>query len=124
VADRITIRVTTAASQLLEEKCKETGQTRSEVLRNALDLVLAPSDVSPDVRHTAEAAGCDAFPAHLAELLPRYQAFGTEIWRERRRLFQSLLAAAEIASRNGQQHDTALLAELMRIGGSFGLLTK
>jgi hypothetical protein len=60
----------------------------------------------------------------LRELLPRHQAFGTEIWRQRRHLFQSLLAAAEIARRNGQQHDAALFAELMRIGGSFGLLTK
>jgi hypothetical protein len=62
-------------------------------------------------------------PEKVSVLLPGYRAFGSQIWQERRRLFQRLLAAAEIAQENRENpRDAELRYELLRIGYAYGQL--
>lgn len=64
-----------------------------------------------------------ALPATLVELLPRYRHFGMEICKERRRLFQNLVAAAEVTREpSDNPRDAELYLELLRVGRKFGLV--
>jgi len=52
----------------------------------------------------------------------QYRAFGEQIWKERRVLFQRTVAAAKIAQANNENpKDAALYAELLKLGQQFGL---
>jgi hypothetical protein len=59
----------------------------------------------------------------VAEFVAQYRAFGGEIWSERRRLFQRLLAAAKVAQSNNENpKDAELHRELIALGMKYGLL--
>ena len=62
-------------------------------------------------------------PKTLTDQLTRFRAFGMELRKERRRLFQATLAATQVACENSQNgRDGDLYGELVRLGHSFGLL--
>ena len=61
-------------------------------------------------------------PPSVAEMESQYRAFGAQIWKERRVLFQRTVLAAKIAQSNNENpKDAALYAELLRLGRQFGL---
>lgn len=124
---RITIRLHPHLAGILDERCRQTGQNPSEVVRSALALMLASDGPQPapsiPAGHSKSAEDGYVFPRELEELLPRYRAFGMEIWKERRRCTGFLLAICEVAREHSQNaQDRALCAEILRIGRQFGLL--
>jgi hypothetical protein len=65
------------------------------------------------------------FPQELREFLVPYSNFGAQIWAERRRGFAHLLAICEVARAHSQSpQDSALCADILRIGQRFKLLPK
>ena len=99
----------------------------SEAVRGAVEVALRP-ELSPPpscaVEPSAAFSASDyAFPRQLEEFLPRYRAFGMEIWKERRRCFGALVAICEVVRQHSQNaQDRALCAELVRLGKLFRLL--
>ena len=93
----------------------------------------AATAASPDPRLTegvkaaisgqsTQAVGASSFPPSVAELESQYRAFGEQIWKERRVLFQRTVAAAKIAQANNENpKDAALYDELLKLGQQFGL---
>jgi hypothetical protein len=76
----------------------------------------APCVPSTSIRSTP------SVQARHAELVAQYRHFGCKIWRERNRLFQRLLAAAEVAKANNENpRDAELYTELSRVGQQFGM---
>lgn len=126
---RITIRLDNQMERALAERCQQSGQSASEVLRSALALLVAPP-INPqrglDSRISQpEAQNSEyAFPGALRDLLPRYRAFGLDVWAERRRRFCDLLASCEVARDFGKNatDDLALCVEVVRIGRLFRFL--
>jgi hypothetical protein len=63
------------------------------------------------------------FPQALKDQLAGFRAFGMELRKERRRLFQATLAATQVARENSQDgRDEDLYFELVRLGRNFGFL--
>ena len=127
VTDRITIRINGLSRQLLEDRCQRTGQSVSETVRCALHVALGTNNSVCQSVETTQAVQRGAinynFPGELSDLLPRYRAFGMQIYAERRRSVAALLAACEIVrEHSGNAQDRALCAEILRIGRQFGLL--
>lgn len=57
-----------------------------------------------------------------AELLSQYRAFGCQIWPERRRLFQRLLAAANVAQQYRENpKDAELYGELLQLARKYNV---
>lgn len=62
-----------------------------------------------------------SFPPTHDELVALYRACGALVWPERRRLFQRVLAAAEVAQEYRENpRDGELYGELLRLGRDFG----
>jgi hypothetical protein len=121
---RLTVRIPSSLTELLDRRCQLTGLTLSEAVRGAVEVALGPG-VSPcnGTPPPAFSASDYAFPRQLDELLPRYRAFGMEIWKELRRCFGALVAICEVVRQHSQNaQDRALCAELVRLGKLFGLL--
>jgi hypothetical protein len=83
---------------------------RTVLVKDAPSVPSAPTRPTPTVQ------------ARNAELLAQYRHFGCEIWQERNRLFQRLLAAAEVAKANNENpRDAEICAEILRLGQRFGV---
>jgi len=122
---RVSVRLDEFLAALLAETCQKTGQNPSEIVRASLQLGLGPQvsekQESGSFGIKPERAQTYIFPPELADLLPRYCAFGMEIWPERRRCFGALLAVCEVARAHSQDaQDVALCTELLRLGKRFG----
>jgi hypothetical protein len=93
------------------------------------------SAASPGPRPTATVKAATSWPStptnptlslrsKIDEFVRQYRAFGSEIWPERRRLFQRLFAAAYVAQENSENpKDSELYAELLKLGQRFGLFS-
>lgn len=69
-----------------------------------------------------QAVAASSCPPSVAELESQYRAFGAQIWTARRVLFLRTVVAAKIAQSNNENpRDTALYAELLKLGQQFGL---
>ena len=124
---RLAVRLDEHLSDVLARRCAQTGQTTSQIVRQALEFTL----VSDDPESTPVAASESpktpnpsyVFPRKLAGLLPFYRQLGAAVWQERRIRLQGLLALFEIARENSQNpQDTALCTELLSLGRRYGLL--
>jgi hypothetical protein len=123
---RITVRLDDTLTQLLASQSRIGNQSLSEIVRSSLEFALVPrapeKQESRSVGSEQEIALDYIFPADLKDLLPKYRPFGTEIWIERRRCFQALLAICEVArelSRNAR--DQTICVELLALGRRLGL---
>ena len=122
---RITVRLDQLLAEVLAETTRKTGQSLSQVVRASLQLGLVPQvsekQESGSFGIKPERAQTYIFPPELADLLPRYRAFGMELWPERRRCFGALLAICEVARAHSQNaQDRALCAELLLLGKRLG----
>ena len=58
----------------------------------------------------------------VAEIMSQYRAFGAGMWRERDRLLQRLICAAEVCQSNGENpRDAELYGELLALGAKYGV---
>ena len=123
---RITVRLDKPLAEILADTSRKMGQSPSEIVRASLRSGLVPQ--APEKQESGsfgiapEGAQSYAFPSELGDLLPRYRAFGMEIWQERRRCFGALLAICEVARQHSRNaRDRAICAELLRLGKRFGI---
>ena len=100
------------------------GETPQATKLAAAVPSLSPTASMEPKKARATVLGIDKpLPPELADLLPGLRAHGTEIWRERRKVFQRLVVAAAVAAENGENpRDISLYGELLRVGRSFGLV--
>jgi hypothetical protein len=125
---RVTIRISGALREILEQRSRSTGQDLSTIVRAALELTIVcqtrpEQAVEKFVPTRPETRPVYIFPRELEQLLPRYRSFGMEAMRERRRGFGALLAVCEVVREHTKNiQDRVLCAELLQIGRRFGLL--
>ena len=78
---------------------------------------------SPEETAIGSGAFALLWQAKLLDLLGTYRAFGMQIWKERRSLYQRLFAAAIVAGESNENpRDIALCETLRRIGKEYNLL--
>ena len=122
ISERLTFRLTPTLRGLLRDRCVQTGQAASKVVREALEHALVPKTASAEDSEGQIAPGRE-FPAGLAPFLVSAQQAGDSAWRELRIQFCSVLALSEVARQISKNPlDEALCKELLRIGIEFNLL--
>jgi len=122
---RITIRINVPLGSRLRDRCEQTGQSVSEVVRAALELAFAPAALErpQEANQPSKELSAYVFPRDLQNLLPQYRAFGLEAVKQRRRSFHGLLAVCEVVRENTKAtQDRALCTELLELGERFGLI--
>lgn len=124
---RITVRLDPPLARLVGERCRVEGRTVSNIVRGALEFTLRAEDqLTGEGKATASfspSRPAYVLPRELHESLPRYRAFGAEIFKERRRCLGALLAISAVVLEHSQNaQDLAFCAELSWLGRSFGLL--
>ena len=128
VSQKITVRLTPMLKNALEERCAQTGQLTSAVVREALEYALVPKIASGqnsegEIPPGGGVAPDGYFPIGLAPFLVSAQQSGASVWTERRMQFCYVLALAEFARQISKNPlDEALFAELLRVGLEFKLL--
>lgn len=148
---RVCVRLDPELTVWLEERSRETGSTSSEVLRSALRTARGQSDrmkalmaatkaqkltIPQDVpvavtRDTAaqtataaKRADVPLFPRELWPVVAQLRGFGPTSWTERRRRFVWLVALAQVCVEMSQSaSDGEVLADLLRLGAKYRLLT-
>jgi hypothetical protein len=124
---RLTVRLPGYVAERLRAKCRESRQTPSQLVRSALIATLqmrkSDEEALSDEMESQPSRSSREFPSILVDLLPKYRCFGERLWPERRRLFQALLAAAQVAQENGENpQDLRLRDELVGLGKRYGLM--
>ncbi len=129
MSNRLSVRLDQHLSDVLARRCVQTGQTLSEIVRQALESTLL-SDTRETTPVTASEPPKTAnpgyvFPPQLRELLPRHRAVGMAIRQQQRRLYENLLAASEVVRESGErsQQDEAICSELLDFGKRFGFVS-
>ncbi len=93
----------------------------SSAAATSLPQVTAPATLpapKPLITHSMSAT----LFSKSAELLSQYRAFGAQIWPERRRLFQRLLAAASVAQECRENpKDAELYGDLLQLAGKYNV---
>ena len=147
---RVCVRLDREQTAWLEERCRETGSTSSDVIRAALRatrgqaermkalLGAAMGRESTRSQRTPPAAtpGTGAqtaagvipsdiprFPRELWAVVAQLRSFGPTAWSERRRRFIWLVGLTQISLElSKERRDAELLADLLRLGTKYGLL--